>query len=256
MLKISSYNINGIRAAHRKGLTSWIEKSAPDIICFQELRADIDQIPEEMKELDYHQAYYVAEKKGYSGVAIYSKSEPVSISEGIGVDWIDSEARVLTFDYEKFRLISVYIPSGSSGDHRQELKMKFLEDFTDFGKKLISEGKPTLICGDFNICHEEIDIHNPSQQHKNSGFLPEERAWVTDFLNLGYEDVFRNMHPEEGDLYSWWSYRAASKERNKGWRIDYHMATSELAEKAIEAYIEKDWDMSDHAPVTIHYDLS
>ncbi|MFV1884100.1 MAG: exodeoxyribonuclease III [Balneola sp.] len=255
MFKISSYNINGIRAAHRKGLMDWVEKSTPDIICFQELRADIDQVPEEMKELEYHQAYYVAEKKGYSGVAIYSKTDPVSITEGIGVDWIDSEARVLTFDYEKFRLISVYVPSGSSGDHRQDLKMKFLDDFTAFGKRLVSEGKPTLICGDFNICHEEIDIHNPAQQHKNSGFLPEERAWVTDFLNLGYEDVFRNLHPGEGDLYSWWSYRAASKERNKGWRIDYHMATPDLAKKAKEAYIEKDWDMSDHAPVTIVYEL-
>ncbi len=255
MLKISSYNINGVRAAHRKGLMEWIEKSAPDIICFQELRANIDQVPEDMKELEYHQAYYVAEKKGYSGVAIYSKKEPLSIQEGIGVDWIDNEGRVLTFEYEDFRLVSVYIPSGSSGDHRQDLKMKFLDDFTAFGKQLSDDEKPTLICGDFNICHEEIDIHNPSKQHNNSGFLPEERKWVTDFLKLGYEDVFRNLHPETPDLYSWWSYRAASKERNKGWRIDYHMASPGLASKAKGAFIEKEWDMSDHAPVTILYDL-
>lgn len=255
MLKISSYNINGVRAAHRKGLMEWIKKSAPDIICFQELRANIDQVPEEMKELEYHQAYYVAEKKGYSGVSIYSKREPVSIQEGIGVDWIDREGRVLTFEYKDFRLVSVYIPSGSSGDHRQDLKMKFLDDFTAFGRKLADDKKPTLICGDFNICHEEIDIHNPSKQHNNSGFLPEERKWVTDFLKLGYEDVFRNLHPGEPDLFSWWSYRAASKERNKGWRIDYHMASPELSLTAKEAFIEKDWDMSDHAPVTIIYDL-
>ncbi len=255
MLKISSYNINGVRAAYRKGLMQWIEKSAPDIICFQELRAEIDQVPEELIDLDYHQAYYVAEKKGYSGVSIYSKKEPVSIKEGMGIDWIDSEGRVLTFEYESFRLVSVYIPSGSSGDHRQDLKMSFLKDFTTFGKELKSERKPTLICGDFNICHQEIDIHNPSQQHKNSGFLPEERTWVSEFLELGYEDVFRKLHPDTPDLYSWWSYRAASKERNKGWRIDYHMATPELAQKASEAYIEKEWNMSDHAPVTIIYDL-
>ncbi len=255
MLKISSYNINGVRAAHRKGLMTWIEKTSPDIICFQEFRADIDQVPDELKELEYHQAYYVAEKKGYSGVAIYSKKEPISVQEGIGVDWIDSEGRVLTYEFKDFRLVSVYIPSGSSGNQRQDLKMSFLKDFTAFGRKLSEDGKPTLICGDFNICHEEIDIHNPSKQHNNSGFLPEERKWVTDFLKLGYEDVFRNLHPGEGDIYSWWSYRAASKERNKGWRIDYHMATPELAKKAIEAYIEKDWDMSDHAPVTIIYDL-
>ncbi len=255
MTKISSYNINGIRAAHKKGLLLWLEKTSPDIICFQELRADIDQVPGGLKELDYHQIYYSAEKKGYSGVSIYSKTEPLFIQEGIGVDWIDEEGRVVMAEFEEFRLFSVYVPSGSSGDNRQDLKMKFLEDFLPFCSGFIEDSKPTLFCGDFNICHEEIDIHNPAQQHKNSGFLPEERAWVTDLLNLGYEDVYRNLNKDMPDLYSWWSYRAASKERNKGWRIDYHFATPELAKKAKEAYIEKDWDMSDHAPVTIIYDI-
>lgn len=255
MTKISSYNINGIRAAHKKGLMLWLEKTSPDIICFQELRADIDQVPEGLKELDYHQIYYSAEKKGYSGVSIYSKTEPLFIQEGIGVDWIDEEGRVVMAEFEEFRLFSVYVPSGSSGDNRQDLKIKFLEDFLPFCSSFIEDSKPTLFCGDFNICHEEIDIHNPAQQQKNSGFLPEERAWVTDLLNLGYEDVYRNLNKDIPDLYSWWSYRAASKERNKGWRIDYHFATPELANKAKEAYIEKDWDMSDHAPVTIIYDI-
>ena len=253
MIKISSYNINGVRAAHKKGLVGWLEKPSSDIICFQELRSDIDQIPEDLKEMEYHQIYYLAEKKGYSGTAIYSKKEPISIQEGIGVDWIDEEGRVLMAEFEEFRLFSVYVPSGSSGDHRQALKMKFLEDFILFGKRFVNESKPTLFCGDFNICHEEIDIHNPSQQHKNSGFLPEERAWIADFLNLGYEDVFRKLHPNTPDMYSWWSYRAASKERNKGWRIDYHLATPDLATKAVHGVIEKEWDMSDHAPVTITY---
>lgn len=255
MIKIISYNINGIRAAHKKGLMLWLEKTSPDIICFQELRADIDQVPEELKELEYHQIYYSAEKKGYSGVSIYSKKEPIAIQQGIGVDWIDAEARVVMAEFEEFRLFSVYAPSGSSGDKRQELKMKFLEDFLPFAEEFVGDKKPTLFCGDFNICHEEIDIHNPSQQHKNSGFLPEERQWITDLLNVGYEDVFRNLFPNEQDLYSWWSYRAASKERNKGWRIDYHFATPELAKRAISAEIENDWNMSDHAPVTITYDL-
>lgn len=255
MLKISSYNINGVRAAHRKGLLNWITESNPDIICFQEVRADIDQVPEEVKDLGYHQSYYLAEKKGYSGVAIFSKEEPLSISEGIGVDWIDSEARVLLTEFEAFNLVSVYVPSGSAGDIRQELKMSFLDDFMIYGKEQLESNKPILMCGDFNICHEEIDIHNPSQQHKNSGFLPEERAWVSSFIEAGYVDVFRQLRPGEVDLYSWWSYRAASKERNKGWRIDYHFASSELAEKAKTAVIEKEWDISDHAPVTIQYEL-
>lgn len=255
MLKVSSYNINGIRAAHRKGLLDWIEESAPDVICFQELRATVDQIPEEVKELGYHEAYHLAEKRGYSGVAIYSRSEPELVTEGIGTDWIDSEGRVITAEFKNFRAVSVYAPSGTTGDVRQDMKMKFLDDFIAFGKQHAVDEKPTLFCGDFNICHQEIDIHNPDKQHKTSGFLPEERAWVTDFLNVGFEDVFRKIHPGKTDLYSWWSYRAASKERNKGWRIDYHLATPELAGKAKEAYIEKKWDISDHAPVTIIYDL-
>ena len=255
MLRISSYNINGVRAAHRKGILDWIGKSNPDIICFQELRASEDQIPGELKELGYFEAYHLAEKKGYSGVGIFSKQEPKAIQAGIGVEWIDAEGRVLMAEFENFRISSVYVPSGTTGDIRQDMKMSFLDDFISFGKKFTDDAKPTLFCGDFNICHEEIDIHNPDQQHNTSGFLPEERAWVSSFLETGYEDVFRNLHPGEKDLYSWWSYRAASKERNKGWRIDYHLATPGLAGKATEAFIERDWDISDHAPVTILYDI-
>lgn len=255
MTRISSYNINGVRAAHRKGLIDWVEASAPDIICFQELRAGEDQIPDEINALPFHKLYHAAEKKGYSGVAIYSRKEPLSVTEGIGVDWIDKEGRVLTVEFNDFRVVSVYAPSGTTGDVRQDLKMEFLDAFSLFGKQIIADQKPTVLCGDFNICHEEIDIHNPDQQHKSSGFLPEERAWVTSFLEKGYEDVFRKMHPAEKDLYSWWSYRAASKSRNKGWRIDYHFATPALAARAKHAVIEKQWDMSDHAPVSIDYDI-
>jgi exodeoxyribonuclease-3 len=255
MLKVSSYNINGIRAAHRKGLLDWVEESDPDVICFQELRATVDQIPEEVRDLGYHEAYHLAEKKGYSGVAIYSKMQPKNVTEGMGVDWVDTEGRVITAEFENYRVISVYAPSGTTGNVRQDMKMNFLADFIEFGKKYVEDPKPTLICGDINICHQEIDIHNPDKQHKTSGFLPEERAWVSDFLDTGYEDVFRKIHPKKKDLYSWWSYRAASKERNKGWRIDYHLATPILSEKAVDAIIEKKWDMSDHAPVTITYDI-
>jgi exodeoxyribonuclease-3 len=255
LTKISSYNVNGIRAAHRKGFVDWAGESDPDIICIQELRAMENQIPEEVKELGYYEYYHVADKKGYSGVAIYSKKKPNKIEEGIGVDWIDSEGRVIMAEYDAFRVFSIYAPSGTTGDIRQDMKMDFLDNFIRFGKKFVEDEKPSVFCGDFNICHTEIDIHNPEKQHKTSGFLPEERAWVTDFLEVGYNDVFREIHPEKTDLFSWWSYRAASKERNKGWRIDYHLATNELAEKAKVAEIEKKWDISDHAPVSIVYDV-
>lgn len=255
MVKISSYNVNGIRAAHRKGMNDWIEESDPDIICIQELRAEPDQVPGALRKLDYHEFYHTAEKKGYSGVAIYTREEPVCIAKGMGVDWVDSEGRVIMAEFEKFRVFSVYAPSGTTGDVRQDMKMDFLEKFLDFGKSFTDDDKETIFCGDFNICHTEIDIHNPKQNKNTSGFLPEEREWVTDFLNTGYEDVFRKQHEGVTDLYSWWSYRAASKERNKGWRIDYHLSTPGITEKAVEAKIEKKWDLSDHAPVTITYDI-
>lgn len=253
MTKISSYNVNGIRAAHRKGFVDWVEQSDPDVICIQELRALEEQVPKEVRSLGYHEYYHVAEKKGYSGVAIYSKEEPVKVEEGIGVDWIDKEGRVLMAEFESYRVFSIYAPSGTTGDVRQDMKMDFLDNFIRFGKKYVQDDKPTVFCGDFNICHTEIDIHNPDKQHKTSGFLPEEREWVSTFLDAGYEDVFRELHPGKEDLYSWWSYRAASKDRNKGWRIDYHLATPGLSAKASEAEIEKNWDISDHAPVSITY---
>ncbi|WP_142454250.1 exodeoxyribonuclease III [Gracilimonas mengyeensis] len=254
-MKISSFNVNGIRAAHRKGFVDWVEESDPDIICIQELRALENQVPKQIRELDYHENYHVADKKGYSGVAIYSKEEPLKVEHGIGVDWIDREGRIIMAEFEKFRVFSIYAPSGTTGDVRQDMKMKFLADFIRFGERYANDDKPSVFCGDYNICHTEIDIHNPSKQHKTSGFLPEERQWVTEFLEVGYQDVFRELHPGEEDLYSWWSYRAASKERNKGWRIDYHLATPKMAEKAEEAEIEMKWDLSDHAPVSISYKL-
>lgn len=255
MIKISSYNVNGIRAAHRKGFNDWVEESKPDIICIQELRADENQIPEEVKGLGYHQYIHKAKKKGYSGVSIFSKEKPLSIIEGMGTEWIDNEGRVIIAEFKSFYVCSVYAPSGTTGDIRQDMKYKFLDDFYAFGKEFLNKEKGIVFCGDFNICHEAIDIHNPEKQNNTSGFLPEERKWVSGFLAMGYQDVFRNLHEGEPDLYSWWSYRAASKERNKGWRIDYHFATEGLAKKAVEAEIEMKWDLSDHAPVSVLYDI-
>jgi len=255
MLKISSYNVNGIRAAQRKGFTKWVEQSDPDIICLQELRALKHQIPKPIQNLNYHEAYHTAGKKGYSGVGILSKEEPIEVQEGMGVDWIDSEGRVLMAEFKDLIVFSIYAPSGSSGDERQDLKMEFLDYFLPFAQKYLAKEKPVVFCGDYNICHKAIDIHNPKRNKNTSGFLPEEREWVTRLLRTGYEDVYRRLHEGEEDVYSWWSYRAASKERNKGWRIDYHMSSPDLLVAADEAIIEKKWDLSDHAPVTISYNI-
>lgn len=253
MLKISSLNLNGIRAAHRHGFTDWVAQTDPDIICLQELRAMEHQVPGPIKKLDYHDIYHTAEKKGYSGVGILSKEEPLRVKEGIGIDWIDSEGRILMAEFEKLIVLSIYAPSGTTGDERQDLKMEFLDHFLPFAQKFLNGNKPVVICGDYNICHKPIDIHNPKRNKNTSGFLPEEREWVSRLLQTGYEDVYRRLHEDEPDLYSWWSYRAASKDRNKGWRIDYHMTTPDLLEVAREAVIEREWDLSDHAPVTVTY---
>jgi len=253
LTKISSLNLNGIRAAQRKGFTDWVSQTDPDYICLQELRAHEHQIPEQIQELNYHKTYHTAQKKGYSGVGILSKEEPISVKKGIGVDWIHGEGRVLMAEFDDLFVCSLYAPSGTTGDERQDLKMEFLDVFLPYATSYLAKDKSVAFCGDFNICHQAIDIHNPTRLKSTSGFLPEERKWVSDFLNEGFKDVYRGRHKSEPDLYSWWSYRAASKERNKGWRIDYHLTNPELMECAREAVIQKEWDMSDHAPVTIEY---
>lgn len=252
---ISSYNVNGIRAAARKGLADWIKVTKPDVICLQELKADHSQIPEEIRSLGYHEFYHPAEKKGYSGVGILSRYEPEEVKAGMGVDWIDAEGRILKIKVKGVDIYSIYAPSGTSGDLRQQVKYRFLDEFTNFAQPLLMGQVPTVLCGDFNIAHKEIDIHNPVSNKNSSGFLPEERAWFTDFLGLGYVDVFRGLHPDARDLYSWWTYRAGAKGNNKGWRIDYHLTTPGLSQIALEGRIERELDMSDHAPVTIRYDL-
>lgn len=255
MIKVTSFNLNGIRAAHKKGFVNWLNETAPDVLCMQEVRATEDQIPADILDQGYKAYWHLAEKKGYSGVGILTKEEPISIVTGIGIDWIASEGRVICAEYESFRVFSIYFPSGSSGDHRQDLKISFLNDFLPFSKQFIENPKPTIICGDYNICHKEIDIHDPVRNANVSGFLPEERAWMTDLVEAGWSDAFRLMHPDTPDLYSWWSYRARAKSKNKGWRIDYQMVSPSLKSQIKEALIEKEVDLSDHAPVTITYDI-
>ncbi|MDZ7772726.1 MAG: exodeoxyribonuclease III [Balneolaceae bacterium] len=255
MLVISSLNVNGIRAAHRRGFTDWVAERAPDILCLQELRALPGQVPDPVRRLDYHAYWHPAVKKGYAGVGILSRREPLHVERGMGLKWADREGRLMMAEYEELTVFSLYAPSGTTGDERQSLKMEFLDHFLPLARRQLEQSKPVVFCGDFNICHTAIDIHNPKQNSNTSGFLPEERRWVSQLLEEGYEDIYRNLHPGETDLYSWWSYRAASKKRNKGWRIDYHMGTPSLVHAAREALIEREWDLSDHAPVTVSYDL-
>jgi exodeoxyribonuclease-3 len=255
MLRISSLNLNGIRAAHRKGLTDWLEITSPDVVCLQELRAHEHQMPKRILNSSYHSFFHTAEAKGYSGVGLLTKSEPLSVESGIGLDWADKEGRLIMAEFKSYRIASVYFPSGTSGDERQSLKMNFLNHFLPYAQNLLEADKPILFCGDVNIAHTENDIHNPVANKNTSGFLPEERAWVSNLLGSGYVDVFRTHYPNHIDLYSWWSYRAASKQRNKGWRIDYHLASPDIAKCSHNAFVERAWDLSDHAPVTALYDI-
>ncbi len=254
-VKVSSVNVNGIRSACSKGLVDWIVRTAPDIVCFQELKALDADIPKGLADLGYFQWYHPAEKKGYSGVGVMSKIEPKEVRVGTGIDWIDREGRVLTLDFGDWNLCSVYAPSGTTGELRQNVKYEFLDAFSAFGDTYLQSKRPIVFVGDMNIAHQEIDIHNPVANRNTSGFLPEERAWFTRFLEQGFVDVFRHLNPGLRDVYSWWSFRAGSRARNKGWRIDYHLASADLQPRLLEAFIETDLVVSDHAPVTALYDL-
>lgn len=248
-LKVISYNVNGIRAAMKKGFSDWLKTEKPDILCMQETKAQPEQIDAQaFAELGYYSYVHSAKKKGYSGVAILTKQIPDKIVVGMGMDKYDDEGRVIRADYGDLSVISVYFPSGSSGDARQDFKMEFLKDFQEFIDNLRLERPNLLVCGDYNICHKAIDIHSPEKQQKLSGFLPEEREWLDGYELSGMVDSFRQFN-KEGDNYSWWSYRTAARERNLGWRIDYIWATSVLESKLQHASILSDAFHSDHCPV-------
>ncbi|MCG8475171.1 MAG: exodeoxyribonuclease III [Cytophagales bacterium] len=251
-MKIISYNINGIRAGIKKGFLDWLQEEQPDILCIQETKAQ----PEQLNLLDFESLGYKtywcsAQKKGYSGVAIFTKHEPQNVAYGCGIEKYDSEGRVIRIDFDNFSVLNTYMPSGSSGDERQAFKMQWLDDFYDYSQRLVQDVPNLIVCGDFNICHKEIDIHNPDKQHKTSGFLPEERAWVSKFLEGGFHDSFRIFHEDVPHQYSWWSYRAASRERNKGWRIDYLMVAENLKSSVYEGGILPEAKHSDHCPVML-----
>jgi exodeoxyribonuclease-3 len=255
MKKIISYNLNGIRSALRKGFADWLQVENPDIVCIQETKAQEDQIDTEiLKQAGYETYSFSAQKKGYSGVAILTKQTPDNIVKGMNIEKYDNEGRFIRADFGDVSVISVYIPSGMSGSIRQDFKMEFLDDFREYLNNLRLIRPHLIINGDFNICRLWIDIHDPEGHVNVSGFLPEERQWFQDFLDDGYIDTFREFN-EEPEQYSWWSYRAASRIRNKGWRIDYNIMTNTLQPQLQNAFILQDIVHSDHCPVGIEIDI-
>ncbi|MFZ6649160.1 exodeoxyribonuclease III [Undibacterium sp. TJN25] len=256
MTKIISANLNGIRSAAKKGFFEWMAKESADFICVQELKAQAADMTEDfLNPAGYHGNFHYAEKKGYSGTGIYSKAKPDAVYIGFGSPEFDAEGRYVRCDFGKLTIISVYCPSGSSSPERQEAKFRFMELFLPHLIALQAEGRELVICGDWNIAHKEIDLKNWKSNQKNSGFLPEERAWMTRiFEELGWVDVYRRLYPETtGDAYTWWSNRGQAWANNVGWRIDYHVATAGIAEKASKSYIYKEQRFSDHAPLIIEY---
>ena len=255
MLRIVSLNLNGIRSAQRKGFLPWLAKHQPDVLCIQEIKAQAADMTEEMlAPAGYQGHFHYAQKRGYSGVGLYSKQKPIKVVTGIGVREFDDEGRYVRADFGKLSVISVYMPSGSSGEERQQAKFRFMEKFYPHLKKLKASGREIVLCGDWNIAHKEIDLKNWRGNRKNSGFLPEERAWLTQvFDELAWVDVFRRID-QRPDQYTWWSNRGQAYAKNVGWRIDYHVATPGIAATAKQVAIYKDEKFSDHAPLTIDYD--
>ncbi len=252
--KIISYNVNGIRAAIKKGLVEWMTEAKPDVLCLQETKALQEQVDtSEIEALGYHCYWFSAQKKGYSGVAVFTLEKPVQVVLGTGIDYMDFEGRNLRVDFPEFSVMSVYLPSGTNED-RQEFKFRYMDDFYDYLQELREELPKLIVCGDYNICHEAIDIHDPVRNKKTSGFLPNEREWVSKLLASGFVDSFRHLN-KEPHHYSWWTYRANARNNNKGWRIDYNMVSESLQSEIVKAYILPEVKHSDHCPVVLEIKL-
>ncbi|MEE3236204.1 MAG: exodeoxyribonuclease III [Pseudomonadota bacterium] len=255
MFRVISLNANGIRAAARKGFFEWMEKQDVDVVCIQETKAQEHQLTDDcFHPAGYHCYYEDAVKKGYSGTAIYTRHEPKKVVRGWGVAEFDDEGRYLEVQLGNISVVSLYLPSGSSGELRQQAKYRFLDDFTPYLQKLRRRRSEYILCGDWNIAHKNIDLRNWRSNQKNSGFLPEERAWMDNlFGQQRYVDAFRAVN-EEPDQYTWWSNRGRAWDKNVGWRLDYQVVTPGLKDKVIRTDIYKDERFSDHAPLTMDYD--
>lgn len=250
-MKLYSWNINGIRAAYKKDLFDWMKQTDPNILCLQEIKATQDQIPMPLKNTPGYYIYFnPAERKGYSGVATYSKMKPLSVKKGFGIERFDNEGRVLITEYPNFYLFNIYFPNGKKDDIRLNYKLDFYDTFLGYVDNLVAEGKNIIVCGDFNTAHKEIDLARPKENEGRSGFLPVERAWMDTFADHGYIDTFRHFR-KEPDQYSWWDLKTRARERNVGWRIDYFFVNKAFLPYVKNAFILQDIMGSDHCPIGI-----
>ena len=254
-MKLLSYNVNGIRAALSKGFASWLKATEADVICIQEIKALESQIDTTVfDELGYHHYWFSAQKKGYSGVAILCKKKPTNIVYGSGIEHMDFEGRILRVDFDAVSIMSLYLPSGTN-TARLDYKFQFMDEFQAYINQLKVSHPNLIICGDYNICHQPIDIHDPIRNKNTSGFLPEERAWLDQFMKSGFIDSFRLLNPEPHQ-YSWWRYRANARANNKGWRIDYALVSTPLEAQIERSFILPEAKHSDHCPVGLELNLS
>jgi exodeoxyribonuclease-3 len=250
-MKILSWNINGIRAADKKGLFEWLKKESPDILCLQEIKAMPEQIPPHLRNTPYYNIFInSAERKGYSGVVTFSKEKPLKVKNGFRMPKFDIEGRTLITEFPSFTLFNIYFPNGKKNQERLDYKLDFYDTFLSYVDNLKLEGKNIVVCGDFNTAHKEIDLYRPKENGKISGFLPIERAWMDTFIDHGYVDTFRYFN-KESDQYSWWDFKTRARERNVGWRIDYFFVNKEFISNVKKAFILQDVMGSDHCPVGI-----
>jgi exodeoxyribonuclease-3 len=249
-IRLLSWNVNGIRAAQKKGFIDWVVKEKPDILSIQETKAHPDQLSDDLLNVNGYKSYFSSSivKKGYSGVAVYTKPEPVKVEHGFGIKKFDDEGRIVLADYKDFILINIYYPNGKASEERLNYKMDFYDAFLLFADKLVKKGKKLVICGDVNTAHKEIDLARPKENEKISGFLPIEREWMDEFISHGYVDTFR-MFNDQPDQYTWWDQQSRARERNVGWRIDYFFVSENFRKNVHHAFIMPDVMGSDHCPI-------
>ena len=254
-MKVLSWNVNGIRAVDRKGFFQWFTKEKPDVICLQEIKAQKEQLPSHLRNTpNYHLCINSAEKKGYSGVATYTKQKSLDVKMGFGIEKFDREGRILITEYSRFILFNIYFPNGKKNQERLDYKLDFYDTFLAYADNLKAKGKNIVVCGDFNTAHKEIDLARPKENEKISGFLPIERAWIDTFIDHGYIDTFREFNKQSGQ-YSWWDMKTRARERNVGWRIDYFFVNKEFMKYVKNAFILQEVLGSDHCPIGIEIEV-